>query len=147
MTALFGLNMFIYLVILDGVPIFNELEMNLISLTLLVPVILYSIILEAGKRHATLGKMKLTVASTTSNTVTPGQIIIRNIVKFIPWQLAHTAIFHSMAMQWNFTPLWIAVMICVDILPFIWIAFLLRKDHRGIHDLIAKTIVVQADTI
>lgn len=46
-ALLFGLNMFIYFVISDGIPSFNELQMNLVSLSLVVPVVLYSIIMES----------------------------------------------------------------------------------------------------
>ncbi|MBC1374399.1 RDD family protein [Listeria sp. FSL L7-1699] len=147
MLFLFGTSMFIYLIILDGIPIFNELGMNLISLTLIVPVVLFSIITESSKAHATLGKMKtrLRVSSTKSETVKLWQIIVRNIVKFLPWQLAHMTIFHSFILKWEFTPLWTVIMIVVDILPIVWIGFLFRKDHRGIHDLIAKTVVTESD--
>lgn len=145
MAVLFGISMFVYFVVLDDVPKFDELGMNLISLTLLVPVVLYSIIMEWGKNHATIGKMKmkLMVASTKTNPIKLWQIIIRNIIKFLPWQLAHMAIFHSFTLEQEFTPLWTAIMIIVNILPLIWIGFLFRKDHRGIHDLIAKTVVIE----
>lgn len=146
MVILFGVSMLIYFVILNGIPNFNELGMNLLSLTLIIPVVLYSIIMESSKKHATLGKMKikLMVASTKSNKVKLWQVVIRNIIKFLPWQLAHMAIFHSFTLHWEFAPLWTAIMIIVDILPFVWIGFLFRKDHRGIHDLIAKTVVVKS---
>lgn len=39
-------------------------------------------------------------------------------------------------------PFWITMLIMADILPFVWIAIVtFRKDHRGIHDLLAKTVV------
>ena len=147
MAILFAINMFVYLVILGGIPLFGELGMNLISLTLIVPVVLFAILTEAGKRHATWGKrrMRLRVASVDAGEVKPWRIIVRNLIKFLPWQLAHMAVFHCFTLQWEFTPLWTAVMIIVDVLPFVWIGFLFRKDHRGIHDLIAKTVVVESD--
>jgi uncharacterized RDD family membrane protein YckC len=142
-VILFCISMFIYFVILDGIPNFNELEMNLVSLSLIVPIVLYSIIMESCKQHATLGKriMKIKVASITSDHVRFWQITIRNIIKFLPWQLAHMAIFHAFTLQWKPTPLWTVVLITTDVLPFLWIGFLFRKDHRGLHDLIAKTVV------
>lgn len=144
MVVLFGISMFFYFVVLDGIPKFSELEMNLISLALLGPVILYSIIMEWGKNHATLGKMKmkLVVETTRLKPIKLWQIVIRNIIKFLPWQLAHIVIFHSFTLEGEFTPFWSIIMIIVNILPFVWIGFLFRKDHRGIHDLIAKTVVV-----
>lgn len=147
MAVLLGISMFLYFVMLDGVPMFSELGMNLISLTLIVPVVLFSIITESNRKHATLGKLKmgLRVASTKSDTVKLWQIIVRNIVKFLPWQLAHMAIFHCFTLQWEFTAAWTVVMILVEVLPFVWIGFLFRKDHRGIHDLIARTVVIESD--
>ena len=143
-VILFGINMFIYFVILDGIPNFSELGMNLISLILIVPVVVYSVIMESGKKHGTLGKrkMKIRVASVNSQAVRIYQIILRNIIKFLPWQLAHMVIFHGFAVNWQLTPFWMGLLILTDILPLIWIAFLFRKDHRGIHDLIANTVVV-----
>jgi uncharacterized RDD family membrane protein YckC len=35
-------------------------------------------------------------------------------------------------------------MVIIDVLPFIWIGFSFRKDHRGIHDLVAKTVVLKS---
>lgn len=51
-------------------------------------------------------------------------------------------IFHALALQGHFTPVWTFMMIVTNILPVIWFAFLFRKDHRGLHDLLAKTVVV-----
>ena len=143
-AALFGISMFVYNMVLDGIPNFNELQMNLVSFILIVPVVLYSIMMESGRRHATLGKrkMKIKVASNTSGSVRFRQIAVRNIIKYLPWQLAHMTIFHGFALQWELTPLWSALLIAAAVLPVFWIGFLFRKDHRGLHDLIAKTIVV-----
>jgi uncharacterized RDD family membrane protein YckC len=147
MAVLFAVNLLIYLVFLGGIPAYDELGMNLISLTLIVPVILYSILAESGRRHATFGKAKakLTVVSSAAGPIRLWQIILRNLVKFLPWQLAHIAIFHSMALQWEFSPLWTGVMVCVELLPFLWVGLLFRKDRRGIHDLLAKTRVTERD--
>lgn len=144
--VLLGINMFIYFVILDGIPNFSELGMNLISLILIVPVVVYSIIMESGKRHGTLGKrkLKIKVASSKSQPIRIYQIILRNVIKFLPWQLAHMVIFHGFAVNWQLTPFWMGLLILTDVLPLIWIIFLFRKDHRGIHDLIANTVVVNS---
>jgi len=144
MAALFGVNMFIYLVILDGTPRFDELGMNLISLTLIVPVLLYSIIMEASKKHATVGKlkMKISVASVKKGPVKPWQIIVRNLIKFLPWQLAHMAIFRGFALNWNLIQPWNTTLTLSNILPFVCIIVLFGRDHRGLHDLAAGTVVI-----
>lgn len=123
--------------------------MNLLSLTMVVPVFLYSIIMEAGKKHATLGKykMKTEVATVHSKTIQLWQIVVRNILKFLPWQFAHMMIFRVFALDWEFPPLWMSMFIFANMLPFVWIAVVIfRKDHRGIHDLFSKTVVINANS-
>lgn len=141
-AVLFGVSMLVYDAVLGGIPNFNELQMNLLSLTLIVPVVLYSIVMESSGTHATLGKrkMKIKVAS-TSGSVRARQIVVRNIIKFLPWQLAHMAVFHGFALQWELDPFWSALLIITTVLPVLWIGLLFRKDRRGLHDLIAKTVV------
>lgn len=80
--------------------------MNLVSLTLLVPVVLYFIVTESSKKHASLGKrkMQIWVASTISETVGFWQIVLRNTIKFLPWQTAHMMIFHGIVTNWKITP-------------------------------------------
>ena len=143
--VLFAVTMFVYFVFLGGIPIFNELGMNLISLTMIVPVFLCSIVAEASKNHATIGKrkMKIRVASVNHEPVQLWQIIIRNVIKYLPWQCAHMLIFRGFAFDWELPLLWLILLIIADVLPFIWIATIVfGKDHRGIHDLLAKTVVV-----
>ncbi len=145
-VILLAINMFIFVALLDGFPAFDEFGMNLISLTMILPVFLFSTIMEAGEKHATIGKrkMKIEVSSVRSKTIV-WQVIIRNIIKFLPWQFAHMMIFRGFAFNWALPPFWMAMLILADILPFIWIAVvLIRKDHRGIPDLISKTVVVDS---
>lgn len=143
--VLFAVTMIVYFVFLGGIPIFNELGMNLISLTMIMPVILYSIVAEGCKNHATLGKqkMKIRIVSVNHEPIQLWQIIIRNVIKYLPWQCTHMLIFRGFAFDWELPVLWMILLIIADVLPFIWIAtVVLRKDHRGIHDLLAKTVVV-----
>ena len=134
-----------YFVILGSIPDFNELGMNLVSLILIFPVILYFIMTEAGKKHATFGKrkMKLHVAS-VDNGLHIWQIIVRNLIKFLPWQAAHIMIFHGIVSGWKFGPELIVLMGLAYILPCVYISSIcFNKNHRGLHDIIAGTIVVE----
>ncbi len=144
--VLLGVDMFIYFVLLGGVPVFDELGMNLISLALIVPSALYCIIAECSKGHATIGKraVRIKVASVRPAGLRVWQVVVRNIVKFLPWQFAHMAIFHGMALGWEIDTFTTVLLIVADVLPFIWIGSLFGKKHRGIHDRIAGTIVVHS---
>jgi uncharacterized RDD family membrane protein YckC len=147
-AVVFAISMAIY-GLTGGIPEFNELQMNLLGLTIIIPAILYCILTENSSRHATFGKrkMKIRVENNSGKQPTTSQIITRNIIKFLPWQLAHMAIFHAMALNWELDYLTLIFFILAGyILPIIWLSFVIfRKDQRGIHDLIAKTIVLKGE--
>jgi hypothetical protein len=84
------------------------------------------------------------------------QIVGRNIIKFVPWQFAHMVVMHGFAADWQIGVsdnilLWLS-----DILPIIWLLFVLvPKQHRGLHDMASPpaeaatppSVVVFADYI
>lgn len=110
---------------------------------------------EASSRQATWGKriMRLRVVDAKEGgRPSPIRIAVRTIVKLIPREIAHFAV-------WNFVaisaygrsefPLWLMVTaIAANLLPFVYIAFVaFQKDRRGPHDLFAGTrVVVSAKT-
>lgn len=63
--------------------------------TLVLPVILYFSFQEGSSRQATIGKrrMGLKVIDSQGNRMSFGRALLRSVLKFLPWQLAHTAIF------------------------------------------------------
>lgn len=65
-------------------------------LLLVLPVMLYFTLAEASSRNATWGKRRvgLEVVDTAGRSVGAGRALLRNVLKFLPWQLAHTAMFH-----------------------------------------------------
>lgn len=89
---------------LESVHPFKGQLIGFFSLTL--PVVLYYILFEASARHATPGKrvMKIEV---TANSLRTSQIILRNIMKFLPWEFAHAGILWINYIQTPETPLWI----------------------------------------
>ncbi len=146
MGILLAVSLSVYFGVLGYVPTYDETGMNLISLALILPVMAYFIITEAGKRHASLGKrkMKLSVASVRSGAPGFWRVFARNVVKFIPWQAAHMMIFNGFANNWDVTPYFIVLaLVCYGLLALYLLLIFIRKDHRGLHDLLAGTVVVQ----
>lgn len=130
---------------LGGLPQMNELQSNLVSLVLFLPVLVYSIFCEAGKKRGTPGKraLKIQVAPVGQGGLKPWQAIVRNCVKFAPWEFAHIVIFKMVALNAELPPVWMGMMVAANILPVVWLMVVLcRKDHRGLHDLAAKTQVI-----
>lgn len=62
--------------------------------TLTLPLVLYFILMERSGRQGTLGKaqMKLHVTDGSGDRASTRSVVIRNLVKFLPWEIAHTHI-------------------------------------------------------
>jgi uncharacterized RDD family membrane protein YckC len=64
--------------------------------TLILPVILYFTLQEGSPKQATWGKRKAGIRAVNANgeTLTRLQAFIRSLAKLLPWQIAHTCLFH-----------------------------------------------------
>jgi uncharacterized RDD family membrane protein YckC len=75
----------------------DKLEGHAFSfLGLTLPVILYFAIAESSRWRATVGKraLGLRVQTLTGAQVGLGRSLARSAIKFLPWEIAHTAIWH-----------------------------------------------------
>ena len=64
--------------------------------TLVLPVALYFTLCEASRQQATWGKrrMGLVVMTERGERLSVARSALRSAAKFLPWQVAHTALFH-----------------------------------------------------
>lgn len=110
--------------------------------SLTVPIVLYCILLEAGTRHATLGKriMKIEV---TAEQLTVREIVIRNILKFIPWEVAHAGVLWVNYINTPQTPLWIWLLLIIPQVLVIayFISVIATKGSRSLYDMVVGTSV------
>lgn len=110
--------------------------------TLTLPVIVYCILSEAGARHATLGKrmMKIEITGTPLRT---GEIILRNSIKFIPWELAHAGVLWINYIDTPDTPLWIWLLLIVPqvLMVIYFMSVVATKGSRSLYDIVAGTRV------
>ncbi|WP_094770199.1 RDD family protein [Microbacterium gorillae] len=119
-------------------------------LVLVLPVGVYLYLGEASTRQATVGKRALglrVVNAKDEGRPSRGRIAIRTVVKLLPWEIAHFAVWNIVANAANGEygfPLWLMVtVVAADLIPLVYIAFVaFQKDRRGPHDLIAGTRVV-----
>ena len=92
----------------------NPLVGDLIAfLTLVLPVILYFTLQESSPRQATWGKRKagLLVVNGREERLTGGRAFLRSFLKILPWQIAHTSLFHWEG--WPFAPVEPTLMVLV----------------------------------
>jgi uncharacterized RDD family membrane protein YckC len=117
---------------------------------LVLPVGIYLFATESSRRQATVGKrvLRMRVVALDGSRASGWRILVRTIVKLLPWELAHFFVWHTVdiasrggAVEF---PVWLTVgLVVADVLPVIYIlVVLLQRDRRGPHDLIAGTRVV-----
>lgn len=117
-------------------------------MTLVLPVILYFTLQESSPRQATWGKRKVGVRVTTvdGRRLTGKQAFVRSFLKFLPWQIAHTCIFHIEGWPtapMNPTPLVMAGLLLVWLMVAAYLGTLaISKEHRTPYDWAAGTQVI-----
>jgi uncharacterized RDD family membrane protein YckC len=117
---------------------------------LVLPVGIYLYVGEASARQATVGKrvLGLRVVLQASGE-RPGRvrILVRTVVKLIPWEFAHFFVWQAAASAGLAVfPGWIAIgIITANLLPIAYlVCVLVQRDKRGPHDLVAGTRVIVA---
>ena len=124
---------------------------GLAFLTLILPVILYFTLLESSPRQATWGKRRvgLIVVDAEGKRLTRTRAFIRNLVKLLPWQIAHTSIYHLLALAPGEepTPLHMSGLLLTYLLVgFYIISVLVSKKNRAPYDWVAGAFVIRAKT-
>ena len=128
-------------------PVFMDLVAFLI---LVLTVILYFTLQESSSRQATWGKRRAgtKVVNAQGTSLTRRQAFVRSLLKFLPWQIAHTSIFHIEGFPFEPTeptPLVISGFVLVWVLLGIYaISMLVSKKHRTPYDRAAGAYVVAA---
>lgn len=136
LLLLFGIVMGIYFVVLKGIPEFNEWQSQIVAtVTSVIPIILIFAYFDYNK--GSIGKQKSGLKLHYKNK-NFGASLIRNIIKFLPWQLAHIGVIHGIYSEFDslaiiFTNLSMALVLVMLIMS------LVRKDKRHLGDLIAGT--------
>jgi uncharacterized RDD family membrane protein YckC len=121
---------------------------GLTFVTLVLPVILYFSFQESSLTQATWGKRKLglRVVTATGARLSRARAFVRSLLKFLPWQLAHTSIYHIPG--WPLAPGDLTPFIMVGLL-LVWIlagaymlSALISKTHRTPYDWLSGAYVV-----
>lgn len=147
---LYGITMLFYRIFpqsLQNIDPVAEQISGFICLTL--PVILYFTISEKSKYSGTLGKriFHLHVVSTHLSKANFRQLFIRNIIKFLPWTIAHFFVFRLFEYKRNMVspPEWVlGGLILSQVLALIYLVFLFINNHRNLYEVLSSTKVIES---
>lgn len=134
-----------------GLPLFaTPFTSDLTAFALLVfPALLYFALGESSRTGATLGKraFHIRVTDLSGRHLSRPRSFLRSAVKLLPWQIAHTSLFHIPgwpAQVVNVPPgpmigfilVWALVLVSVGMMIF-------TRFHRALHDFAAGSLVVK----
>ena len=139
LLILFLGSMLIYIIFFNGIPEFTEIQSQcLVFLTSVLPIILLFTYLDY-KNNGSFGKAKAGLELVYQKKTVQASLI-RNVIKFLPWQLGHMGTIHGFYS--DFDVLSIILSISATLLAVLLLAMtLFRKDKRHLGDLLAHTQV------
>jgi uncharacterized RDD family membrane protein YckC len=117
---------------------------------LVLPVGVYLFLCERSARQATVGKrvLGLRVVAVDGSRASAGRILVRTVVKLLPWEVAHFFVWQTVdaVSRGGEFPAWLlAGLVVADLLPAVYVLVVaFQRDRRGPHDLVAGTRVVRA---
>jgi uncharacterized RDD family membrane protein YckC len=114
-------------------------------MTLTLPVITYSYLTEKSEWRGTIGKRVQKIVVVTNQKETTQSILLRNILKYLPWEIGHTGVHWIVYYSSNSieTPLWVwAVLILPQvILVMYFISIVVSRGEGSIYDRISMTSI------
>ena len=139
LVFLFIVSMLIYIIFFNGVPEFTEIQSQwLVFFTSILPITLLFTFLDYAK-NGSLGKTKAGLELVYQKKTVQASLI-RNTIKFLPWQLGHMGTIHGLYSDFDVVSIILsnsATLLAVLLL----VMTLFRKDKRHIGDLLAHTQV------
>lgn len=124
-----------YMIVFKGIPKVTELQSQLIAtVTSVIPIIIIFSILDF--KSGSIGKQKLGLKLYFKEKKFKYSII-RNVLKFLPWQIGHMATIHGIYTEFDTISI-ILQIIALTLLVTMFLMGILRKDKRHLGDIIAE---------
>ena len=139
LAALLLLNLIYIFIIIGKIPEYTELQTQMIAaFTSVIPICLIFAFLDYKGGSIGKGKAGLSLHFRTKNKA--GASLLRNVIKFLPWQLGHMGVIHGMYHDFNTASLIVMNLGTLSAILLLGMR-LWRKDQRHIGDMLAKTRV------
>ena len=139
LVLLFLVSMLFYIIVFNGIPEFTEIQSQcLVFFTSVLPITLLFTFLDYRK-NGSFGKAKAGLQLVYKKKTVQASLI-RNTVKFLPWQIGHMGTIHGFYSEFDFLSIILssfATLLAVALLAMM----VFRKDKRHLGDLLAHTQV------
>ena len=139
LVLLFLGSMFVYIIFFNGIPEFTEIQSQcLVFFTSVLPITLLFTFLDYTK-NGSFGKKKADLQLVYEKKTVQASLI-RNAIKFLPWQIGHMGTIHGFYSEFDLLSIilsFFATLLAVALLAMM----VFRKDKRHLGDLIAHTQV------
>ena len=118
----------------------------------ILPVIVYFTLMESSESGATLGKRRLglRVVHESGERLSRWRALVRSVVKFLPWQVQHTCLFHipGWPMETQEPPVWVVVgVVLAWVVILIYVVTLaVSPTRRTLYDWVSGSQVVMSRT-
>ena len=139
LVLLFLGSMLFYTIFFNGIPEYTEIQSQcLVFFTSVLPVTLLFTFLDYRK-NGSFGKAKAGLQLVYMKKTVQASLL-RNTIKFLPWQIGHMGTIHGFYSEFDFLSIilsFLATLLAVALLAMM----VFRKDKRHLGDLIAHTQV------
>lgn len=139
LALLFLDSMLFYIIFFNGIPEFTEIQSQcLVFFTSVLPITLLFTFLDYTK-NGSFGKSKAGLQLVYKKKTVRASLL-RNAIKFLPWQIGHMGTIHGFYSEFDFLSIilsFLATLLAVALLAMI----VFRKDKRHLGDILAHTQV------
>jgi uncharacterized RDD family membrane protein YckC len=111
-----------------------------------LPVFLYFFLMESSGLGGTIGKksMGLKVVCINGLKLKRGKAFLRSLIKFLPWELAHFAVYRLIHPTSIGESIIMMILVVVNIITVLYlITPLFNRERKSVYDWIARTKVVK----
>ena len=142
LVAVFAVAATFYMTAFGEIPAFSQWQSQLIATCAsIIPVVIIFSILDYRAPLGTFGKRKAGLR-VSYKTRAYWRSLVRNVVKFLPWQLAHMGVIGGMYSDFTSPLAMVALYASLGLLALLFGMVLFRKDGRHLGDMAAGTQVV-----
>ena len=146
LVLLFAVAGTFYMVAFGEIPAFSQRQSQLIATgASVMPIVIVFSLMDYQAPFGTFGKRKAGL-KVSYKTRAYWRSLVRNVVKFLPWQLAHMGVIGGMYSNFASPLAMAALYVSLGLLALLLGMVLFRKDGRHLGDMLAGTRVVSAQS-